>query len=321
MPVVDMPMEKLQQYMGSSPCPRNIDRFWNDAIAEMKSVDPDVELLSADFQVPFADCYDMYFTGVGGARIYAKLLRPKNIAKKKQPAVVMFHGYSGNSGDWQDKLAYVAAGFTVAALDCRGQAGNSEDNTCVIGNTFKGHIIRGIDACPEQLLFRQIFLDCAQLAGLVMKMPGVDPIRVGAMGGSQGGGLTLACAALEPRINRAASVYPFLCDYRRIWNMDLSVAAYAEIRDYFRWYDPTHSKEDVFFDRLGYIDIQNIAKRIKGRVLMTTGLMDTICPPSTQFSVYNKITSPKDVIVYPDFGHEGLPGSNDRIFRFMLEMS
>ena len=29
--------------------------------------------------------------------------------------------YSGNSGDWSDKLAYAASGFSVAALDCRGQ--------------------------------------------------------------------------------------------------------------------------------------------------------------------------------------------------------
>jgi cephalosporin-C deacetylase len=57
-------------------------------------------------------------------------------------------------------------------------------------------------------LFRQIFLDTAQLARIVMDMPEVDENRVGAMGGSQGGGLTLACAALEPRIKKAAPVYP-----------------------------------------------------------------------------------------------------------------
>ena len=261
----------------------------------------------------------MYFTGVGGARVFAKLLRPKPL-KKKHPAIVMFHGYSGNSGDWCDKLPYVAAGFTVAALDCRGQAGNSEDVGGVIGNTFKGQIIRGLDSGPEKMLFRQIYLDCAQLAGLVMQLPEVDATRVAAMGGSQGGGLTLACASLEPRICRAAPVFPFLCDYKRIWDMDLDINAYAELREYFRWFDPTHSREDEVFRRLGYIDVQNITKRIRGKIMMVTGLMDNICPPSSQFAAYNKITSPKDVVIYPDFGHEGLPGNNDRIFRFMMEM-
>ncbi|MFA6103731.1 MAG: alpha/beta fold hydrolase [Victivallaceae bacterium] len=319
MPLVDMPLDKLRSYKGSSPCPKDIDKFWDSSIAEMKAIDPEVELLPSDFQAPYAECYDMYFTGIGGARVFAKLLRPKPL-RKKHPAIVMFHGYSGNSGDWCDKLPYVAAGFTVAALDCRGQAGNSEDVGGVIGNTFKGQIIRGLDSGPEKMLFRQIYLDCAQLAGLVMQMPEVDATRVAAMGGSQGGGLTLACAALEPRISRAAPVFPFLCDYKRIWDMDLDINAYAELREYFRWFDPTHSREDEVFRRLGYIDVQNIAKRIRGRIMMVTGLMDNVCPPSSQFAAYNKITSPKDVVIYPDFGHEGLPGNNDRIFKFMMEM-
>ena len=40
---------------------------------------------------------------------------------------------------------------------------------------------------------------------------------------------------------------------------------------------------------------------------MAVGLMDTICAPSTQFAAYNKIASPKDMVIYPDFGHETLP--------------
>jgi cephalosporin-C deacetylase len=51
---------------------------------------------------------------------------------------------------------------------------------------------------------------------------------------------------------------------------------------------------------------------------MAVGLMDTICPPSTQFAAYNKIKSKKEMIIYPDFGHEGLPGVNDHVFQFMM---
>ena len=55
-------------------------------------------------------------------------------------------------------------------------------------------------------------------------------------------------------------------------------------------------------------------------VLMGTGLMDTICPPSTQFAAYNKITAKKQQIIYPDFGHEGLPRWNDSVFQFLCGM-
>lgn len=317
MPLIDMPLSQLKEYRGINPCPEDMDKYWEVALCEMKSLDPKVELIRSEFQVPFAECFNLYFTGVKGARIYAKYLRPKN-SKEKHPAILQFHGYSGSSADWYDMLGYVACGYSVAALDCRGQAGKSEDTGGVVGNTHRGHIIRGLDDAPENLLFRQIYLDTAQLAGIVMDMPEVDETRVGAMGGSQGGGLTLACASLEPRIKRAAPVYPFLCDYKRVWEMDLAKDAYEELRLYFRKFDPQHKREDEIFTRLGYIDVQHLVKRIKGEVLMAVGLMDTTCPPSTQFAAYNKITAPKDLAIYPDFGHEPLPGFNDITYQFML---
>jgi cephalosporin-C deacetylase len=232
----------------------------------------------------------------------------------------MFHGYSGNSGDWADKLGYVAQGFTVAALDCRGQGGLSEDSGGVKGWTLRGHIVRGLDDAPQKMLFRQIFLDTAQLADIVLSMPEVDAARVGATGGSQGGGLTLACAALEPRITRVAPVFPFLCDYQRVWEIDQAENAYAELREYFRRFDPLHAHEDALFTRLGYVDVQHLAHRIRGEVMMAVGLMDKICPPSTQFAAYNKITAPKSMRIYPDYGHENLPGNTDAIFRFIADL-
>ena len=319
MPLIDMPLEQLSSYQGRNPCPADIDAYWDNALAEMRALDPKLELIPHQLNAPFAECFDLYFTGVGGARVHAKYLRPKQAAEP-HPAVVMFHGYTGNCGDWADKLSYVGQGYSVAALDCRGQGGESEDVGGVRGTTYRGHIIRGLDDAPEKLLFRQIYLDCAQLAGIVMGMPEVDAARVGATGGSQGGGLTLACAALEPRIARAAAQFPFLCDYQRVWEMDLAAGAYEELRTFFRQFDPLHQREQEIFTRLGYIDIQHIAKRIRGEVVMAVGLMDTICPPSTQFAAYNKITAPKRLVIYPDFGHEGLPGIGDKVFDFLVEM-
>ncbi len=312
----DMPFEQLKTYQGQNPRPDDFDAFWERGIAEMQALDPQVELVPANFQTPFAECWHMYFTGVGGARIHAKLLRPVD-APAPHPAVVMFHGYSGDAGDWSDKLGYAALGYTVAALDCRGQGGLSEDRGGVLGPTLQGHIIRGLDDSPEKMLFRQIFLDTAQLARIVMAMPEVDENRVGATGGSQGGGLTLACAALEPAIKRAAPIFPFLCDYKRVWEIDLARDAYVELQEYFRKFDPLHEREEEIFIKLGYIDVQHLCRRIQSKVLIAVGLMDTVCPPSTQFAAYNKIEAQKSLAVYPDFGHETLPGHADAVFQFM----
>jgi cephalosporin-C deacetylase len=190
----------------------------------------------------------------------------------------------------------------------------------VKGTTWKGHIIRGLEEAPDNLLYRHIFLDTAELARIVMDMPDVDPDRVGATGGSQGGGLTIACAALEPRIRRAFPVFPFLSDYRRVWEMDLAKRAYEELTWYFRSFDPLHSREEQIFTQLGYIDIQHLAARIKAQTRMALGLMDEVCPPSSQFAAYNKMTCPKDLLIYPDFGHEELRGIEDQVYEFMAAL-
>jgi cephalosporin-C deacetylase len=316
----DLPFEELSGYKGSNPRPEDFDDYWQQGLEEMRLVDPQIELRPANFETSFCECYDLYFTGVRGARIHVKLLKPKH-NQEPHPAILMFHGYTGNAGDWLDKLGYAAQGFTVAAMDCRGQGGASQDSGGVSGNTLHGHIIRGLqdalDGKPENLLFRQIFLDCAQLAGIIMDMPDVDERRVGALGGSQGGALTVACAALEPRIKRAAPLYPFLSDYKRVWSMDQAKDAYAEISEYFRFFDPTHQKEQGIFEMLGYVDIQNLAERIQAEVLWGIGLMDTICPPSSQFAAYNKIRSQKTMRIYPDYRHEVIPGFSDLSFQFM----
>ena len=318
----DKSLPELRTYAGINPRPADFDTYWDDSLRELDALDPQIELRRNDtLPLRNAECFDLWFTGVGGARIHAMYLRPRNLTAPA-PAILAFHGYSSNAGDWTDKLAYVSEGFCIAALDCRGQGGASEDNLQIKGNTHNGHIIRGLDdPNPKNLLFRHIYLDTAQLARIVMGFAEVDAARVGAMGGSQGGGLTLACASLEPRIKLAAPVFPFLCDYKRVWEMDQAKDAYQELRTWFRLFDPTHAREEEIFTRLGYIDLQFLVSRIKAETLFAVGLMDTICPPSTQFSAYNKITAPKELVLYPDFGHEGLPGHGDRTFRFMQKLN
>lgn len=320
MPLLDMPLDELKRYQGRNPMPSDFDAYWDRALQEMRAVDGQVEIIESKFQTPQAQCYDLYFTGVRGARIHAKYLKPKTPSSAPHPAIIQFHGYSSNAGDWTDKLAYVSLGYSIIAMDVRGQGGKSEDVGGVKGNTLRGHIIRGLDDHEDNLLFRHIYLDTAQLASIVMDLPEVDASRVGVFGWSQGGGLTLACAALEPRVKQLAPVYPFLSDYQRVWEMDQAERAYEELKMYFRLFDPQHEREAEAFLRLGYIDIQHLASRIQGEVLMGVGLMDPVCPPSTQFAAYNKITAPKRLEIFPDFAHEGLPGLNDKILQFMLKL-
>lgn len=310
----DMPFDELLTYQGSTPRPDDFDEFWARALTELDDTPADVEITPADFQTPYARCSHLRFTGTGGARVHAKLLQPTTPAG---PAVLQFHGYHGDSGDWVEKLPYVALGHTVAALDVRGQAGLSQQETPVAGWSMATYLMRGVDDHPDNLLYRHVFLDTVRLARIVAGLGGVDPGRVGATGGSQGGALTLACAALAPWITLAAPVYPFLSDYRRAYQLDLDEGPYPEIAEYFRRRDPMHTHADAVFTRMGYVDVQNLAPRVTARTVMTISLDDRTCPPSTQFAVYNKLRCEKSHRIYPDFGHDRLPGTDDAIYALL----
>lgn len=318
MPLLDMPLNELKAYKGINPKPTDFDDFWDQSLADAKGKDPEVSLSEAEFQISFAKCYHLHYTALDGSRIHAKLLIPTGIQGPK-PAMLKFHGYTSYSGDWTDHLAYVAAGFVVAAIDVRGQGGPSQDIGGTSGTTVNGHIVKGLDDTPDKLFFRNAFLDCAQLAWIVMAMDEVDETRVATFGGSQGGALSLACASLVPEIKACVTIHPFLCDYQRVWEMDLAEGAYSGLKEYFRKFDPRHEREEAIFTKLGYIDLQHLVRRIKGEVYLATGLVDNICPPSSQFAAFNKITAPKKLAIYPDFKHENLYDFKDMSYQWVLK--
>jgi cephalosporin-C deacetylase len=149
MPVFEMPREELRAYGGVNPKPEDFDEYWRRALEELRHTEDRIELAPGEFESAVAECFELFFTGVGGSRIHAKYLRPKK-GTSPHPAVPLFHGYSISSGDWQDKLSFVSQGYSVAAMDCRGQGGLSEDRGGVAGNT--------LTAVGADLLFSVVLL-------------------------------------------------------------------------------------------------------------------------------------------------------------------
>ncbi|HEY9088171.1 MAG TPA: acetylxylan esterase, partial [Anaerolineaceae bacterium] len=62
----DLPLEQLQTYPGANPRPADFDAYWDAALAEMRAAPANPQLVPAAFQTPYAACFDLYFTGVGG---------------------------------------------------------------------------------------------------------------------------------------------------------------------------------------------------------------------------------------------------------------
>lgn len=319
--MTDLKKQELLHITGRTPRPADFDSFWDEGLARMEEIETEPRLSPVPMGVSGVSCFDMTFEGVGGAEIYAKYLRAEE-ASPARPALLVFHGYHRSSPSWSNLLQYVCAGFDVLAMDCRGQGGRSQDPGGVLGTTQGGHLIRGLDdPDPHRMSMHLVMLDAARLARIAANIRGTWHTPVAALGASQGGGLALACAALSPEILRVVAICPFLCDYQGVWEMGPEDTAYEELRDYFRMFDPRHEREKDIFTRLGYIDVQHLAPRIRGEVLMMTGGMDTACPPPSQYAAYNRIRSPKQAYFYPDYEHEVAPDMEDMALQFLLPLT
>lgn len=302
----DVVTNNWDSYIPNDIKPEDFDEFWKRGREEVDLLDKKYEWIEHTIYSSVAKGYDMYFSGVNGARIHAQIVKPV-VINEKLPVLFQFHGYHVDSGDWTEKIANAAEGIMTVVLDVRGQGGESEDNTVSQGGTIKGHIIRGIEDGPQNLLFRNVFLDVYQLIQIIISMKDVDVNKLFAYGASQGGALALIAAYFEPRIKKVFTLYPFLSIYREAYTLDVSNSAYEELAYWFRFRDPLHTYEKDFFKTLDYIDLQFFAPEVQADIVWGIGLEDRICHPKLQMGVFNKLICKKEMLVFPEYEHEHIP--------------
>jgi cephalosporin-C deacetylase len=305
-PLIDLPLEQLRTYRPTSPAPTNLDDFWRETLAEAQRAPLNESLEKLEYPVPELDVYRASYDGWRGARISAWFIA--RTGARALPTLVFYHGYSGSKGQVYDYLSWALQGYAVIAVDVRGQSGDSSDPGNYPGGHVSGWMTQGITS-PESYYYRGAYVDCVRALDFAVGRPEVDPNRIGVLGVSQGGGLSLAVAALDSRPRLSIPEVPFLCHYRRALEVT-NQNPYQEIAVYCNRYP---EREQEVFQTLAYFDNLSLADRIQCPVLMTVGLQDLVCPPSTIFAVYNRIPSEtKEIHVYPFGGHEAYSTHHER---------
>ena len=301
----DLPLEELKIYQAPPTEPTDFDAFWAGTLTEAQVHSLDAEFQAVEDAVyDQVAVYDATFSGFGGQRIKGWLLTPVGGATKL-PCVVSYMGYGGGRGLPVDHLAPVAAGLAHFVMDTRGQGsswspGGTPDDAGS-GPQYPGFMTRGIES-PQTYYYRRVLTDGVRAVHAAFAHPRVDSARVAVNGGSQGGGIALAVAALmAEQVKLLVADVPFLCHYRRATEVT-DQTPYAEIAKYLKCH---RGKGERVFGTLAYFDGVNFAPRVRAQTLFSVGLMDAVCPPSTIFAAYNRISAEKDIRVYDYNEHEG----------------
>ncbi len=305
MPTIDMPLEELRRYRATVNEPSDFDSFWAKTLQDVPRDEPPV-FTPVDTGLVAVETYDVSFTGFGGDPIRAWLHMPAAAVRPEGPlpGVVQFQGYNGGRGLAHEHVFWALAGYAHLVVDTRGQGsgwttGDTPD-PAGSGPSQPGFLTRGIDD-PTNHFYRRVFTDAVRAVEVFRAHPLVDAERACVTGISQGGGITLAVAALVPDLAAAMPDVPFLCDFRRACAVS-PAEPYGEVVRYLKAH---RDQVEATFATLSYFDGAIMARRARVPALFSVALMDQICPPSTVFGAFHAYGGRKDIVVYPYNDHEG----------------
>ncbi|MFC7593686.1 acetylxylan esterase [Terrabacter sp. GCM10028922] len=306
MPHTDLPLEELRNYLPPLHVPEDFDAFWQDTLAEAGHQDLDASVTRRTSNLVTVETFDFSFRGWGGHTVNAWLHLPATALRDDTPlpAVLQFQGYNGGRGLPHEYVFWASAGYATLVVDTRGQGsgwavGNTADP---VGSapSQPGHLTRGIED-PANYYYRRVYVDAVRAFEVLREQPIVDRDRVAVTGGSQGGGISLAVAALAKTPMAVMPDVPFLCDFRRATRIAPG-DPYGEIVRYLKAHRDRTAR---VFGTLSYFDAAVLARKATSPALFSVALMDQTCPPSTVFAAFNSYAGPKEIVVYEYNDHEG----------------
>ena len=278
--------EKIKTPLTRQP---DFEQFWQERKMELASVEPHFKLTKSDRSADKLDVYLVEMQSYGNVKIRGWYTAPTKPGP--HPAILSLPGYTSTM--WPNMHRTNVATLT---LNPRGH-GNSKDDVDPKGQEF---MFLGFDPeHPENYIYAGVYMDCVRAVDFLASRPEIDTTRIGVEGGSQGGGLAFATAALDDRISFCAPDIPWLGDW--VGYLETEYWGWENYPKLFEKY-PNLAFDDI--NRfLSYFDTMNMAEWIECPVLMSVGLQDDVCPPRTSFVPYNAVQSEKEYRVYPFAGH------------------
>ena len=247
----------------------DFDKFWQDALTESAALALDAEMTRVpEKDTAVSEAFKISFATLAGRRIYGWYSRPK--APGKYPAHVRFPS-SGiyplpGPESFPDRcsLWIQIHGFDVDLLNM--PAGDDPG---------KGYWTAGI-ASPQTSMWRTIYTSLVRCVDFMISQPQVDPARAVVTGGSQGGGLAMVAAALDPRVK--------LCmpSHSGLPRLDWTVKYAPGYWPFGMSAKPAGQSEEEFLKTLSYFDPANLTQDIKCPVAAELGLMDTVTAAGNQ---------------------------------------
>lgn len=292
--------------------PADFDAFWQtgkEALAKIP-FEPRLTLLP-EACTDKVNVYHVSFRNLGEswqgkARVYGILCEPK--APGQYPAVLRVPGagvrpYTGDKDT-------AALGAITLQIGVHGIPVNlpAEVYEQLGAGALNRYQFFNLDD-REAYYFRRVYLGCIRANDFLATRPMWDGTNLLVAGASQGGALSIATAALDPRVTAVAVTHPGYCDVTG----DLHGRAGGWPRPFQKLLEPGEPGAQARIATTSYYDTVNFARRLKVPGYYTWGYNDDVCAPTSVYAAYNVITAPKELGLTLELAHSYTPEQWDAI--------
>ena len=266
-----------------------LDSFWQRTREELTREPMAVLLEPVAEPLPYKK-YRLTLRSLDGVKVRGWLTLPVQGESPPAPwpVIISTPGYGGTQQGVI--LSECQRGYAILQLFPRGQGDSTELWTIDGPDKLTWRLEQ-----PEGAYYQGAYADVMRAIDFVVTRPDIDPDRVALVGTSQGGGFSLAVAALDTRVRTVVAHVPFLCDFRVAARTPNSLVKIL--------LDQAGCNDEAALATLDYFDPLQLATHLLVPVLMSAGGRDEICPATTIQSVHDRLPGVKLLKFYPDLAH------------------
>ena len=291
----------------------DFSKFWATAKAELAKVEPNYTLTKIDDKsTSKRNVYLVEMQSITDGDDQPVTIRgyyAEPVAAGTYPVIITQNGY--DSDTTIPALNFCPSGdsnpeWIELNLSVRGQIINNRDTlTNKYGDWFAYNF-----GDKDTYYYRGAYMDVIRGIDFIATREKAQQDNIFMMGGSQGGALTIAGAALDTRVKAIAPSIQFMGDFPDYFKVGSWPASVAKKNQ------GTMTDEEMY-TFLSYFDTKNLATLITCPVTTCMGLQDNVCPPHTNFAPYNNLkVEDKHYVVNPELKHQTASTWNSECLAF-----
>lgn len=288
--------------------PEDLEQFWLEAAAEANSFPLNYRRsLSNEYELEGFVVETLVFAVPGGRWLHGWIAYPEEGARRL-PGFVWLPPY-GRESKLPDEFG-TREGFVSLSFNFHGEGPFHQEKYV----KERGYFAHGAES-PETWVFRQMFQDAYIACKVLQAQNEADEDRIGAMGMSQGAGISIWLGAWCPIIKAVCADMPFLANIGHTLTNTVYRYPLKELSDFM---EELPVGEARVLNTVSYFDTVNQARHCHVPTQVSLGLKDPAARPETVRAVVEALPGPKLLRTY-DWGHDWHPDMVENNRKWLLD--